>query len=262
MQFPDLSFSIRESVAEIVLSRPESRNCFTYALMEQFITLLAQLAGRDDVRAMLIAGAGKTFSAGGNFDLIMAEHGNCAGRDQVADLSRRYFTSLVDCPYPIVAAVHGDAIGAGATLALCCDAIVCSRTARIADPHVMIGLAAGDGGAVLWPSSIGLLRARRYLLTGDRLTGEQAHAMGLVSDLVDTPEDVLPAARALAERMAALPPKAVQATKKALVQGLRHRINEVFELALALEMETFSSHDVLEAISALRERRTPRFQGR
>jgi enoyl-CoA hydratase len=107
---------------------------------------------------------------------------------------------------------------------------------------------------------VGLLRAKRYLLTGDRLTAEDAFRMGVVTDIVETPADALPAARALASRMSLLPPLAVQATKRALNQVFRNRLEEVFEQALAYEMDTFVSEDLVEAISAYRQRRTPSFK--
>jgi enoyl-CoA hydratase len=256
-----VSISIRDFVAEITLSRPDDRNSITFPVMERMIGLFEDIEKRDDVRAVVIAAEGKSFSAGGDFDMILSLHESEAERQRLDAVTRRYFAALVDCPHPVVAAVQGDAIGAGATMALCSDAVVCSRTARIADPHVLVGLAAGDGGTVLWPHLAGLLRARRYLLTGDRLSAEDAYAFGLVTDLVDAPAEALPAARALAARIAALPPLAVKATKKALVEGLRRRIDEVFEVALALELETFASADVVEAIGAAREHRNATFQG-
>jgi enoyl-CoA hydratase len=140
------------------------------------------------------------------------------------------------------------------------DAVVAAKSARISDPHVVIGLAAGDGGCVAWPLHVGLLRAKRYLLTGDRLTAEDAHRIGVVTDLVETPAEALPAARALAARIAALPPLAVQATKRTLNQVFRNRLEEVFELGLAYEMDTFVSEDLVEAITAFRQKRAPTFK--
>jgi enoyl-CoA hydratase len=131
----------------------------------------------------------------------------------------------------------------------------------LSDPHIVIGLAAGDGGGIVWPQAAGLLLAKRYLLTGDRIPAEAALAMGLVTALVDAADQALPAARALAQRIAALPPRAVQATKKMLNHGLTRRIEETFDLGIALEIETMATQDVVEAISAFREKRTPIYRG-
>jgi enoyl-CoA hydratase len=175
---------------------------------------------------------------------------------------RPLLLAIADSHIPVITALQGDAVGLGATLMMGTDAVVAARTARISDPHVVIGLAAGDGGCVGWPLHVGLLRAKRYLLTGDRLTAEDAHRMGLVTDLVETAAEVMPAARALAARIAALPPLAVQATKRALNQVFRNRFEQVFEQGLAYEMDTFVSEDVVEAIAAFRERRPPKYTGR
>jgi enoyl-CoA hydratase len=160
-----------------------------------------------------------------------------------------------------VVALHGAAIGLGATVVLTADAIVAARTATISDPHVALGLVAGDGGCLVWPQSVGMLRARRHLLTGDPIDAETAAAMGLVTDLVDTPDEVLPAAQALAARIAALPPLAVQGTKRALNRVTQLRAGEVVDLSLAHEETTLASRDLLEAIDSFTERRPGNFQG-
>jgi enoyl-CoA hydratase len=144
---------------------------------------------------------------------------------------------------------------------LACDAVVAARSAWVADTHVNIGLVAGDGGCVVWPQSVGMLLAKRHLLTGDRLTAERAWQLGLVTDLVDEPADVLPAASALADRIAALPPLAVQGTKRSLNRVLQQRSGEVLDLSFAHEAATLASDDLLEAIAAFEERRPGSFRG-
>jgi enoyl-CoA hydratase len=142
-------------------------------------------------------------------------------------------------------------------MVLGCDAVVASHTATfLADPHVVVGLAAGDGGCLVWPQSMGMLRAKRYLLTGDRLSAEDARTFGLVTDIVDEPSEVLPAARALADRIAALPPLAVQHTKRALNNVMRARAAEVLDVAMAYETVTVQSKDIQEAIAAAKEGRS------
>ncbi len=261
MKFNTVDVRIEGHVAEIVLNRPDAHNSFTHEMHLELKQAFLAVRERNDIRAIVLAANGRSFSAGGDFDLILADRENTESRRKMRDEARPLLLAIADSPIPVVAAMQGDAVGLGASILLGADAIVAARKARISDPHVVIGLAAGDGGCVLWPQHIGLLRAKRYLLTGDRLTAEDAYAMGLVTDLADTPEDVLPAARALAARIAGLPPLAVQATKRALNQLFRNRLEEVFEIALAAEMETFVSDDVLEAINAFRARRKPEFRG-
>ncbi len=180
-----------------------------------------------------------------------------------ADVGRRLVDSLLDLAFPVVAAVQGPAVGLGATVVLACDAVVAARGATtISDPHVAIGLVAGRRRLPLLATGDGDPRAKRHLLTGDRLGAEEAYAAGLVTDLVDEPDAVLPAARALAARIAALPPLAVQGTKRALNNGLRARAAEVLDLSMAYEVRSASSQDLLEAIDAFTERREGRYAGR
>ena len=257
-----LSFAVDGPVGEITLTRPELLNRFDVALHRDLTELLREVRGRRDLRALVLASTGRCFSAGGDFELMLAARADIDVRTTLMDEGRLLFGLLADLALPVIAALQGDAIGLGATVALACDAIVASRTAALSDPHVAIGLVAGDGGCVVWPAAAGMLRAKRYLLTGDRLPAEEAWAMGLVTDLVDGPDDALPAARALAARMAALPPLAVQGTKRALNQVLRHRAGEVLDLSMALEVGTMASDDLAEAIAAFKERREPKYQGR
>jgi enoyl-CoA hydratase len=250
------------AVATLTLARPELMNRIDGPAHVDLIALLRGLADDHDVRAVVLASTGKVFSAGGDFELMQAAHADVARRREIVDDARTLLMALLTLPQPIVAAMQGAAIGLGATLVLGCDAVVAWRGAQIADSHVKVGLAAGDGGAVVWPATAGMLRARRHLLTGDPLDAETALTLGLVTDLVDTPEAVTPAASALAERIAALPPLAVQLTKRTIVHGLLQRAGEVFDLGLAHEQTTLASGDLLEGIAAIRERRPGTFTGR
>jgi enoyl-CoA hydratase len=185
-----------------------------------------------------------------------------AKRSRMSDTGLRIIHALLDISVPIVVALHGDAMGLGASVVLSCDIIVANRTARLADPHVKVGLVAGDGGCVVWPASVGMHRAKRYLLTGDALHAEDAFKFGLVSDLVDSAEESLPAARKLAERIAGLPPIAVRGTKRSLNALLGARARETFELSMAYELQSAGSEDILEAVSAFKEKRKPVYRNR
>jgi len=253
---------VDQYVAELTLNRPEIHNRFDEALHLEIIETLRELRSRDDVRAAVLASTGKVFSAGGDFDFMLQAHEDLAFLLRHVDVGRELVLAILDLPFPVVAAVHGPAIGLGATVVLCCDAIVAARSVTIADPHVQVGLAAGDGGCLLWPQAVGMTLARRHLLTGDPLEAERAYQLGLVTDLVDEPNEVLEAARALAARMAALPPIAVRGTRRALTNVLRHRAAEVLDLAFGHEVASVVSEDLVEAIAAFREKRPPRYQGR
>lgn len=261
-QFEALSVERNGHVLEIILTRPDVLNRFDLVLHDEFRQALELLRDARDVRAAVLASTGRAFSAGGDFDMIRAAHSDAELRRELIDGARQLLTTLLDVPQPVVAALRGAAMGLGATVVLACDAVVAARGAQLADTHVVAGLTAGDGGCLVWPAATGMLRARRHLLTGDPLRAEDALALGLVTDLVDTPEETLPAARELAERIAALPPLAVQTTKRTLNRLVQQRAGEILDLALAYEDASLASDDVLEAITAFQERRPGTYLGR
>lgn len=261
-QFDTLTIKIDGGIAEVTLCRPDLLNRFDAELHREFVEAFRWLNTVPGLRCVVLASTGKVFSAGGDFEFMRAAHEDLQYFLAMAEEARELFDVLHNIAVPIVVALHGHTIGLGSTVVLACDAVVAARGLRIADPHVAVGLVAGDGGCVVWPQAMGMLRARRYLLTGDPVLSEDAHAMGLVTDLVDQPDDVLPAARALASRIAALPPLAVRGTKMALNQVTRQRSNEVLNLSLSYEGVSVASQDWVEAVAAFKENRVGNFTGR
>ncbi len=257
-----LTIERRDHVAVLTLTRPALLNRFDEALHVEFPRAIRAIQADPQVRAVVLASTGKVFSAGGDFAWMRELNADLDKRVRSLDQGRDLLEALLDCPLPIVAALHGDAFGLGATVVVSCDAVVAHRGAGLADTHVVVGLVAGDGGCVIWPAAAGLLRAKRHLLTGDRLDAVEAHAIGLVTDLVDDPDDVLSTATALAERIAALPPLAVQGTKRALNRVAKARSAEVAEVAFAYEGFSLGSDDLLEAVDAFKERRPGKYTGR
>jgi enoyl-CoA hydratase len=142
-----------------------------------------------------------------------------------------------------------------------CDAVIMEERATIADPHVAVGLVAGDGGAVLWPLLLGPVRAKHFLMTGDPLTAERAHQLGLITDTAAAGE-LEERAMAYASRIAAGAPLAVQYTKMAVNQLVKQAMTTAFDYSTALEVLTFASADHREALDAIRDKRAPRFEGR
>jgi enoyl-CoA hydratase len=261
-EFAGLRLEREGPVLELTLDRPELLNRIDQEVHDGLAAAFTEVARMDDVRAVVFASTGKVFSAGGDFDFILKGNADPAQRRHLVRDALHLLGSLLDVPVPVVVALHGDTVGLGTSLVLACDAVVAHRGVRLSDPHVAIGLVAGDGGCLVWPQTVGMLRAKRHLLTGDPLAAEEAFALGLVTDLVDTADEVLPAARALAERIAALPPIAVQGTKAALNAVLRLRFDEVMRLSATLEEGSLASADVVEAVHAFQEKRRPTFQGR
>lgn len=257
-----LTVTVDGHIGRITLNRPDQLNSTNEQLHQDFPTALVALRQVRDLRAVIFGSTGRVFSAGGDFDYLHAIYGDLAYRVRSLEEGSRSLLELNDFPVPIVAAVQGDAMGWGATMVLGCDAVVAARRVRLADPHVRVGLVAGDGGCVMWPQAMGLLRAKRYLLTGDALDAETAFTMGLVTDLVDEPDQVMPAAEKLAEKIASLPPLAVQGTKRTLNRIMLQRAGEVHELGTYIEGITAGSDDMLEAIAAFKEDRRGVYHGR
>src|SRR5690606_9759364 len=150
---------------------------------------------------------------------------------------RRIVQNILDCEKPIVCAINGDCIGLAATVALLCDITVAAQTARIADPHVKIGLVAGDGGAVIWPLLGGPNRAKEFLMRGNLIVASEAERMGLVNYALPA-DEVLPRARALAQELADGAPWAIRWTKLAVNKAIKDQFNLIMDASYALEMCT------------------------
>jgi enoyl-CoA hydratase len=200
------------------------------------------LAGDPAVRGVIIAGGEDQFypvPSMRSLDTIMdAKPGiEIVLQREARDIAH----NLIDFPKPIVAAVSNVAHGMGAQIALLCDFIVASRNVTFQDTHTRLGLTSGDGGTLIWPLVVGLARARRYVLRGHPLPAEMADEMGLLAELVDTPEQVIPAAEVLVGKLVALPQIAYETTKFALNQWLRLGATVSLDVASALEVQSYAS---------------------
>ncbi len=255
-----LQIEVAERVATVTLNRPAQLNAVHAALHHEFEQIWLELAEDRDVNAILLTGAGKAFSVGGDLtgrDQPTKSKGRGGRRIVMAD-GRRVIENLLDVEQPIVAAINGDALGFAANVALLCDVTVAAETARLADTHVALGAVAGDGGAVIWPLLIGPNRAKEFLMLGDSLTGAEAARIGLVNYAVPTAE-VLPKARALAQRLADGPTWAIRWSKLAVNKWLKQQANLIMDAGLAYEALTLTTQDHKEALKALREKRKPNY---
>ena len=255
------TFNRHGEVLEVVLRHPTSPvNAVDALLHHEFGELFRELRRERDARAIVLVGEGKAFSAGGDFAWFPSLR-DPAALDELRRDAKQMIWDLLDVEVPIVCGLNGSAAGLGASIALLCDLIVMSERAVIVDPHVNVGLVAGDGGAAIWPLLLGPLAAKRHLLLGEPLTAPEALRLGVASE-VCAPEAVPERARAWAERIAAQPPLAVKGTKQAVNAQLKQVLLTSFDLSIALEMPCFLSRDHAEAIDAIHEKRAPRFEGR
>ncbi|WP_067662461.1 enoyl-CoA hydratase/isomerase family protein [Nocardia miyunensis] len=220
------------AVAAVTLTRPEQANAMdgeiTVALLETF----RSLAGDEEVRALVLTGAGTVFSAGGAVDTIRAMRDDARFRGAVLRAHQELFWTMTRLPFPTVAAVNGPAVGAGSTVALLCDLVVMSPEAYLRDPRVSLGLLDGAGGFVLWPLLTSLSAAKEHLLLGSKVTGIEAHRLGLANRVVPAPE-VLAESLRLARSLAALPRAAVQQARRLLNIHIDRAAPMLEECALA-----------------------------
>ena len=214
----------------------------------------------DESDLIVLTGAGRAFCAGGEMAWFQEMIDDTSRFRGILPDAKRIIMTLLDLEKPIICRLNGAAAGLGASLALLCDVIVADENAKIGDPHVKVGLVAGDGGAVIWPQLIGYARAKEWLLTGDMMTAREAATMGLINHAV--PADELDAKVAeIADRILANPRWAVRWTKTAVNLPLREIANRVSDAALAYEALSNATRDRQEAVSAFVERRKPDFKG-
>lgn len=255
MHYKTLSLEFSDGIAEIRFTRPDLLNRFDMPAHIEFVSALEAVSNSvPETRVLVLSAEGRAFSAGGDFDEMLEAHASRQIRGDMVKYAKAVFYGVVDLPIPVVSAIQGAAIGLGATIATLSDIVVAWKGAKIADTHVNVGLVAGDGGIASWSQSIGVNRAKRYLLTGDIISGEQAYEWGLVTELVDSPEETAPRARALAARIAAMASGGVNGTKRAFSRITNQIASQTLSVGLELEMEAMASPDLPATIEKLRSK--------
>jgi enoyl-CoA hydratase len=242
----------------LTLNRPDAMNAINLDLHDELPEALWFAQGDGGSDLVVITGAGRAFSAGGDLDHIARNAANPVLFDHEARMAKRIINTLLDIDKPVICRLNGHAVGLGATLALMCDIIIGAEGAKIGDPHVGLGLVAGDGGAVIWAQRIGLARAKEYLFTGDLITAQKAVEIGLINHCV--PKDELDAAvDAFCQRLLKGAMGAIRATKVLTNLELKRLATAVMDAGIAYESVSVRSANHLEGIAALREKRPPNF---
>ena len=261
-QFEYINFERLDGhVLKVTIDRPDSDlNAVDAQLHRELTKLMAVLKEEREARCIVLTGVGKAFSAGGDFDWFPTLQAPGSLED-LRQEAKNLIWDMLDIQVPIVAAINGHAVGLGASIALLCDIIFVAESAIISDPHVSVGIVAGDGGTIIWPLAVGPALAKQYLLTGDPINAAEAHRIGLIN-FVSPNDQVVEDAIAYATKLAAKAPLAVQYTKVAVNKLLKDAANTAFDTATALEILTFQSEDHPEALAAIAEKREPNFKGR
>lgn len=258
--YSTLAFRRDGRVLHVMFNRPDVLNAFEDVMEHEVERFLIEVPRDDETYVIVLTGAGKAFSAGGDFNQMQQVidkpslmYGSVVG-------AKRLISLFLDVPQPIIAKVNGAAMGLGCTLALFCDLIYAANHAKIADPHVKAGYVAGDGGSVIWPQLIGYARAKEYLLTGDVLTGEEAAAIGLINHALPA-EELDAAVDAMAQKLAKGARRAVQWTKATVNVGLKQLAASIMDAGMAYEALSNQTSDHAEAVNAFRAKRPPEFTG-
>jgi enoyl-CoA hydratase/carnithine racemase len=250
----------KEGVATLTLNRPDALNAVGDGMHEELENIFLDVAGDEEINAVILTGAGRAFSAGGDVKGMAEAAAARPIPHWLLSGPRRLIHNLLEVQQPIIAAVNGDAVGLGATIALFCDIIIVAEGARIGDPHVRVGLVAGDGGAIIWPLLVGIAKAKELLLMGNLLNAQEAERIGLVNRVVPL-DELMPTVNEMADRLASGPSLAIRWTKMSINRVLRERVNLILEPSLALEALSMASEDHLEATTAFVEKRRPKFKG-
>ena len=260
-RYTTITFSRAERVLTITLNRPEALNAIDAVLHEELARVFVDAAADPESEVIVLTGAGTTFSAGGDIQWMQRAIENPhAFATQTVDEARRIIFGILDCDKPIICRLNGDAIGLGATIALFCDITIAADTARIADPHVKVGLVAGDGGAAIWPQLIGFARAKEFLMTGSMIAAPEAARMGLINHAVPA-ADLDTKVLQVANRLAMGATLAIRWTKRSVNIQLRDVVNRVFDASVAYEGLSQRTADHREAVNAFNEKRRPKFTG-
>ena len=257
-RYERLSFSRpAPRVLEVVMNRPDKLNAADAVMHRELSQVWRDVDADAETAAVLLRGAGRGFSAGGDLDLVGAMSEDFETLARVWREAKDLVYNLVNLSKPVVSAIHGPAVGAGLVAGLLADISVASKDARIIDGHTRLGVAAGDHAAIIWPLLCGMAKAKYHLLLCEPVSGEEAERIGLVSLCVPE-EELYDKALEVAERLAAGSPTALRWTKYALNNWLR-LAGPTFDASLALEFLGFAGPDLREGVASHREKRAPEF---
>lgn len=263
-QLQTVNVSVAEGVGTIELSRPETMNAWNQQLGEDLLAALHYARREQAVRAVVIAGAGRGFSSGADLKDFGAETTPDGRPDVYKTLTHRYHPIIVairEMPKPVLAAVHGPAVGIGCSLALCCDLIVAAQSAYFLLAFVNIGLVPDGGSSLFVPTRVGMARASEMAMLGERVPAPRALEWGLINRVVPD-ERFARETRELAARLAAGPTRSYAGTKRQLNNWLYARMTEQLELEAQIQREMAGSDDFLEGAMAFVEKRSARFAGK
>jgi len=250
----------KEKVAIVTLNRPESLNSINKYMHHELAQITLDLDEDEDVNAVILTGAGRGFSVGGDIAWMEDIISGTENRMKIIKFEQNIIKNLVALRKPLIAAVTGPCMGLGASIALHCDIILAVPKAKFADPHVKVGLVAGDGGPIIWPLNTSLCKAKEYLMTGKHIAAPEAERIGLINHVVD-PENLMDEAWKFAKEFADGATWAVSWTKVCINKIIEERINLLFDAMVQYEFNSIILPDHKEAQEAFMAKRDPKFKG-
>ncbi len=261
---PFLNIARDGAIWTLTMNQPETRNALTgNTAVEEFVQVCDEIRRDASVKAVILTGAGPIFSSGGNVKDMQRFFDDALTPDAIREEYRqgiqRIPRALTQLDVPVICAINGPAIGAGLDLTCMCDIRIASETATFAESFVRVGIVPGDGGAWLLPRAVGRAKAAEMAFTGEAIDAQQALACGLVSRVVPA-DQLLPTARALADKIAANPGAVMRMTKRLLREGEHSTLESLLELSAGYQALAHKTADHREAVMAFLEKRKPRFQ--
>lgn len=259
-----IQLATNNGIALLTLNNPEQRNPISdLETVDRFVNTLEKIQSDKDIRCLIITGAGTAFSSGGNIKHMLNKEGMFAGsanevRENYAKVIQRIPMALHNLNIPTIAAVNGPAVGAGCDLAMYCDMRIASTNAKFAESFIKVGIIPGDGGAWILPKIAGYGRAAEMIFTGEAISAQQAMDWGMLNSLVE-PEQLMGKAMDLAQRIAVNSPQALRASKQLLRAANTMPLDSLLQLSAAIQANLHQTNDHMEAVSALLEKRDPKF---
>lgn len=269
MKFEAIKLVKENQMATLTLNRPDRRNALNRQMMKELAEAIGNVSEDDEIRVMILTGAGKAFCAGADIDIMSGGGEEEEFGEQDVETLRRSFAfrvakkiilGLHQMEKPTIAMINGACVGAGLDLALACDLKIASDKAKFMCGFVKIGLFPGFGATWLYPRAMGLAKGLEMLFTGDTLTATEAREIGMVNKL-SPPEELESTTLAMAKKIAAGPPIAIRLMKSQVYKALGTGLDTALDEAAFCESVTLASKDHIEGITALREKRAPSFKG-
>lgn len=245
-------------VLRLTLNKPERLNALDATGHRELANIWLDIDRDPDVNVVILRGKGRSFSAGGDFEMVREMTESFETRARVWREARDLVYNIINCSKPVVSSIHGAAVGAGLVAALLADISIAAKSAKIVDGHTRLGVVAGDHAAIIWPLLCGMAKAKYYLMLCEPMTGEEAERLGLVSLCVDE-ADLEAKTLDVAKKLATGAPSAIRWTKYALNNWLR-QAGPIFDASLALEMLGFTGPEVEEGLNSHIEKRKPNFE--